>query len=103
MTPDMFLFLAALLFGIGLVGVISRRNLFVVYMSVELMLSAINLMLATFSRASGDAGGGVMALILIAVIASEAAVFLAMIITLFRARRSIDSAAFDELSQEYNA
>ncbi|MEA1919764.1 MAG: NADH-quinone oxidoreductase subunit NuoK [Campylobacterota bacterium] len=100
MTPDHFLILSALLFSIGLVGVVSRRNLFVVYMSVELMLSAVNLMLATFSRVQGDHGGNVMALLMIAVIASEAAVFLAMIISLYRAKRSIDSNTFTQLSQK---
>jgi NADH-quinone oxidoreductase subunit K len=99
MTPDHYLILAALLFGIGLVGAVSRRNLFVVYMSIELMLSSINLVLATFSRVQGDHGGSVMAVILIAVIAAEAAVFLAMIISLFRAKRTIDSKEFSILAQ----
>jgi NADH-quinone oxidoreductase subunit K len=102
MMPEYYLALAALLFCIGLVGAVSRRNLFVIYMSIELMLNAINLMLATFARAQNDHGGTVMALLLIAVIASEAAVFLSMIITLFRTNRTIDADFFTNLSQEQN-
>lgn len=103
MTPLHFLLLSALLFGIGLIGVIARRNLFVIYMSIELMLSAVGLMLATFSRLRGDEGGAVLSLLLIAVIAAEAAIFLAMIIALFRSNRSIDAQEFTLLSQEQNA
>jgi len=97
MTPDMFFGLASVLFSIGLVGIISRRNLFVVYMSIELMLSAISLILATFSKLQGDAGGSVMALLMIGVIASEAALFLAMIVHLYRDYRTVDSDDFDIL------
>ena len=91
--------LATLLFCIGLIGIVSRRNLFVVYMSTELMLSSINLVLATFSRLNGEMNGSVMVLLLIAVIAAEAALFLAMIIHLFRLKRTLDSDAFSLLSQ----
>jgi NADH-quinone oxidoreductase subunit K len=100
MTPDHFFLLATLLFCIGLIGIVSRRNLFVVYMSTELMLSSINLVLATFSRLHGDMNGSVMVLLLIAVIAAEAALFLAMIIHLYRLRRTLDSDAFTLLSQQ---
>ena len=99
MTPDHFFLLATLLFSIGLIGIVSRRNLFVVYMSIELILSSINLVLATFSRLHGDMHGSVMVLLLIAVIAAEAALFLAMIIHLYRLKRSIDSDAFTQLSK----
>jgi NADH-quinone oxidoreductase subunit K len=99
MNPDMFYLLASVLFSMGLVGIASRRNLFVVYISIELMLSSINLILATLSKVSGDPAGSVMALIIIAVIAAEAAVFLAMIIHLNRQKRSIDSDDFKDLAQ----
>ncbi|MBU1643034.1 NADH-quinone oxidoreductase subunit NuoK [bacterium] len=99
MTPEHFFLLATLLFCIGLIGIVSRRNLFVVYMSTELMLSSINLVLATFSRLNGSMNGSVMVLLLIAVIAAEAALFLAMIIHLFRLKRSLDSDVFSLLSQ----
>jgi len=99
MTPDNFFLLATLLFSIGLIGIVSRRNLFVIYMSIELMLSAINLILATFSRLHGAMHGSVMVLLMIAVIAAEAALFLAMIIHLHRLKRSIDSDAYTDLAQ----
>lgn len=99
MTPEPFFALATVLFCIGLVGVVSRRNLFVLYMSVELMLSAVNLILATFSRSMNDGGGSAMVLVMIAVIAAEAALFLAMIIQLHRSRNSLDSDAYSALAQ----
>ena len=99
MTPEPFFLVATLLFCIGLIGVMSRRNLFVVYISIELMLSAINLILVTFSRLFGDMGGSAMVLLLLAVIAAEAAVFLAVIIQLVRNKRSIDSDEFSKLRQ----
>ncbi len=100
MTPDNFFLLATLLFSIGLIGIVSRRNLFVVYMSIELMLSSVNLILATFSRLHGDMHGSVIVLLLIAVIAAEASLFLAMIVHLFRLKRTLDSDAFDLLMQK---
>lgn len=102
MTPNMFFLLASILFSIGLVGLVSRKNLFVLYMSIELMLSSVSLILVTISRVIGDTGGSVMALLMIGVIASEAAVFLAMIIHLYRKNRTIDSEAFDLLAQREN-
>jgi len=99
MSPDMFFLLASVLFSIGIVGIVSRRNLFVVYLSIELMLSSINLILATLSKLSADPSGSVIALIMIAVIAAEAALFLAIIIHLHRLRRSVDSDDYTELAQ----
>ena len=102
MTPDMFFLLASILFSIGLVGLVSRKNLFVLYMSIELMLSSVSLILVTIGKVIGDTGGSVMALLMIGVIASEAAVFLAMIIHLYRKNRTIDSEAFDLLAEREN-
>ncbi|MBT8349096.1 MAG: NADH-quinone oxidoreductase subunit NuoK [Sulfurovum sp.] len=99
MTPDMFFLLASVLFSIGLVGLVSRRNLFVLYMSVELMLSAVNLLLATFSKVLGDANGSIIALLIIAVIAAEAALFLAMIIHMYKTQRTVDSDHFNKLRE----
>jgi len=99
MTVEPFFMLATLLFSLGLIGLVSRRNLFVVYMSIELMLSSVNLLLLTFSRLQGNMGGSVMVLLMIAVIAAEAALFLAMIIQLVRGRRSVDSDDFAQLKQ----
>jgi len=99
MTPNMFFLLASILFSIGLVGLVSRKNLFVLYMSIELMLSSVSLILATLSKVLGEASGSVMALLMIGVIASEAAVFLAMIINLYRANRTVDSDTFNKLRE----
>lgn len=100
MSPNLFFLLASVLFSIGLIGIVSRRNLFVVYMSIELMLSSVNIILATFSKVLGDAGGSVMALLMIAIIAAEAALFLAIIIHLYRLERSVDSDDFSSLAQD---
>ena len=99
MTPNMFFLLASVLFSIGLVGLVARKNLFVLYMSIELMLSSINLLLATFSKVLGDASGSVIALLMIAVIAAEAALFLALIIHMYRSERTINSDHFDKLAE----
>lgn len=97
--PEHYIFLAIILFCIGLVGTIIRKNLFIVYMSVEMMLNSINLVLATFSRTNGSADGGIMAILMIAVIAAEAAVFLAMIISLYKMKKSVDTDIFNLLKQ----
>ena len=81
---------ALLLFCIGVLGFLIRRNAIVVFMSVELMLNAVNLLLVTFSRMRGDLDGQVMAFFVMAVAAAEAAVGLAIIIAVFRRLRSID-------------
>ena len=99
MTAEPFFALATILFSLGLIGIVSRRNLFVVYMSIELMLSSVNLILALFSRLHGDMHGSVIALLMIAVIAAEASLFLAMIVQLYRQKRTLDSDAFSQLSQ----
>ncbi|WP_300365811.1 NADH-quinone oxidoreductase subunit NuoK [Hydrogenimonas sp.] len=99
LNPESFLALATLLFCIGAVGVISRKNIFVIYMSIELMLNAVNLVFATFSRLRPDMGGSVIALLMIGVIAAEAALFLAMIIQLYRKKRSVDGDTFADLAQ----
>ena len=99
MSPNLFFLLASLLFSIGLVGLVSRRNLFVIYMSIELMLSSVSLFLVIFSKVLGDANGAVIALLMIGVIAAEAALFLAMIVHIYRSRKSIDSDDFNVLAQ----
>ncbi len=77
------------LFAIGLIGVATRRNLLVQLMSVELLLSAANLALVVFSRWRGDVQGQVVAFLVMAVAAGEAAVGLALVLALFRHRRSV--------------
>jgi NADH-quinone oxidoreductase subunit K len=98
-NPNAFFALATLLFSMGIVGVVSRKNIIIVYMSIELMLNAVNLILATFSRLRLDEGGSVIALLMIGVIAAEAALFLAIIVQIYRKKRCVDSDAFAELGQ----
>ena len=88
MSPTNYLLLSALLFSIGAVGVLVRRNAIVVFMGVELMLNAANLVLVTFSRLYGDLTGQVVAFFVMVVAAAEVVVGLAIIVAIFRTRRS---------------
>jgi len=88
MTPTHYLLLSALLFSIGAVGVLVRRNAIVVFMCVELMLNAVNLTLVTFARVQGSVQGQVMAFFVMVVAAAEVVVGLAVIMSIFRTRRS---------------
>jgi len=91
-----YLLLSALLFAIGLYGVLSRRTAILIFMSIELMLNSANLALVSFARASGDLGGQVMALVVIALAAAEVAVGLGIIVAVFRAR---ESTSVDDLAE----
>ncbi len=95
MTPTYYLVLSAALFTIGAVGVLVRRNAIVVFMSVELMLNAVNLSLVTFSRINGNLEGQVMAFFVMTVAAAEAAVGLSIIVAAFRNRPTVNA---DELA-----
>jgi NADH-quinone oxidoreductase subunit K len=83
-----YLLLAALLFTIGALGVLLRRNAILVFMSVELMLNSVNLTLVTFSRTTGTLEGQVMAFFVMVVAAAEVVVGLAILMSIFRSRRS---------------
>ena len=85
-----FLVLAAVLFVIGMAGVLIRRNALIILMSVELMLNAANMTLLAFSRMWGDLSAHTFALIVIAVAAAEASVGLAIVVAVFRGRRNVD-------------
>ena len=90
-TPiSYFLVLSAVLFTIGTVGVLVRRNALVIFMSVELQLNAVNLSLIAFSRSWGNLTGQVVAFLSMVVAAAEVVVGLAIIVTLYRKRRSVD-------------
>ena len=95
-----YITLAMILFSIGLLGVISRKNIFIVYMSIELMLNAINLIFISLGRYYESMAPQVMALIIIAIAAAEAAVFLSLIVVLYRKKKSLNSDAFTVLSQK---
>lgn len=83
-----YLVVSALLFCLGLLGVITRRNLLVMYMSLELMLNAANLALVAFSRFKDNLNGQVLVFFIITVAAAEVAVGLALIVALYRRRQS---------------
>lgn len=85
-----FLVLAAVLFLIGTIGVLVRRNALILLMSVELMLNAANMTLLTFARMWGDLSAHTFSLIVIAVAAAEASVGLAIVVAVFRGRRNVD-------------
>ena len=88
-TPD-YLILAAVLFCLGMLGVLIRRNALVVFMSIELMLNASNLTFLAFARDRGDINGHISAFFIIAVAAAEAAVGLAIVIAVFRSRGTVN-------------
>ena len=83
-----FLILSGVLFSIGTVGVLVRRNALVIFMSVELQLNAVNLSLVAFSRQAGNLNGQVLAFFSMVVAAAEVVVGLAIIVALFRRRRT---------------
>jgi NADH-quinone oxidoreductase subunit K len=90
-----FLILSALVFTIGVAGVLIRRNLIVMLMSIELMLNAVNLAFVAFSRTFGTADGQVIVFFVMTVAAAEAAVGLAIMIAVFRNRETVNA---DELN-----
>jgi NADH-quinone oxidoreductase subunit K len=85
-----YLMVSGLLFSIGLLGVSMRRNVLMIYMSLELMLNAANLALVAMSRFTGNLNGQVIVFFIITVAAAEVAVGLALIVALYRRRRSAD-------------
>ena len=90
-TPiSYFVVLSAVLFAIGSVGVLVRKNALVIFMSVELQLNAVNLALVAFSRLHGNLNGQVLAFFSMVVAAAEVVVGLAIIVAIYRRRRSVD-------------
>jgi NADH-quinone oxidoreductase subunit K len=87
---DYYLVLSAVIFSIGVVGVLIRRNLIVVLMSIELMLNAVNLTFIAFSRFLGSMEGQVVVFFVMAVAAAEAVIGLAIVISVYRHRQTLD-------------
>ena len=85
-----YILFCSVLFAIGVIGVMIRRNAIVIFMSVELMLNAVNLLLAAFSVYRGDASGQVFVFFVMALAAAEVAVGLAIIVMIYRNTSSID-------------
>ena len=94
-TPTHYMLLSAALFMIGVAGVMLRRNIIVIFMSIELILNAVNINLIAFGARTGDPAGQVFALFVIAIAAAEVGVGLAIVLLLYRNRQSID---LDEVS-----
>ncbi len=92
-----YLLLAAALFSIGVVGVLVRRNIIVMFMCIELMLNSVNLTLVTFSRINGNLEGQVLSFFVMVVAAAEVTVGLALIVNLFRLKASTDADDVDAL------
>tara|TARA_B100001093_G_scaffold165942_1_gene158493 strand:+ start:1372 stop:1680 length:309 start_codon:yes stop_codon:yes gene_type:complete len=90
-TPHHFLILAFLLFGIGFLGVVIRRNLLLVLMSLELMLNGVNVALVSFSRTGLNLDGSIFVFFIMTVAAAEVAVGLALLVALYKKRQSIFS------------
>ena len=86
----LYLYLAAVIFTIGLAGVLLKRNALIVMMSVELMLNAANLTFLAFARQAGNVSGHAIAFFVIAVAAAEAAVGLAIVIAIYRSRGAVN-------------
>ncbi len=97
MFLNQFLLLAAILFCIGVYGVLTRKNAVLVLMSIELILNAVNINLVAFGTFNQDIAGQVFALFVIAVAAAEVGVGLAVVLLIYRNRRSIDVAEADLL------
>ncbi len=85
-----YLMVSGILFALGTIGVLLRRNALLIFMSVELQLNAVNLSLVAFSRMHGELNGQVLAFFSMVVAAAEVVVGLAIIVALFRRRRSVD-------------
>jgi len=87
-STNAYVLLSAILFTIGVVGVLVRRNVIVMFMSVELMLNSANLALIAFSRARAESDGQIITFFVIAVAAAEVAVGLALLVSIFRAKKT---------------
>ena len=90
MALEYYLILSALLFTIGVVGVLIRRNAIIIFMCIELMLNAANLAFVAISRSLGEASGQVFVIFVMAVAAAEVAIGLAIIVSVFKHRQTIN-------------
>ena len=94
MLLEHYLILSAVIFGIGMTGVLIQRNLILIFMSLELMLNAVNINLAAFSQYLYQISGQVFIIFIMSVAAAEAAVGLALIVSLYRNKQTINSDEF---------
>mgnify|MGYP003645123539 CR=1 FL=1 len=96
MMLNQFLLLAAILFSVGVYGVLAKRNAIIVLMSIELILNAVNINLVAFGAHNGTIAGAVFALFVIGVAAAEVGVGLAIVLLIYRNRKSVD---LDQVAQ----
>jgi len=99
MTLESYLVVGAILFALGAVGFITRRNMIIMFLSVEMMLQGVALNLVAFARYRGNLGGQVFTLFILTVAACEAAVALALILMLYRRKKSLDVSLWQELRE----
>jgi len=102
MTPvtlEGYLVVGAILFGLGMIGFLARRNLIIMFLSAEMMLQGVAVNLIAFSHYRGNLGGQVLALFIVTVAACEAAIALALILMLFRRGKSLDVSLWQELRE----
>ncbi|MEO5571912.1 MAG: NADH-quinone oxidoreductase subunit NuoK [Bacteroidia bacterium] len=92
-----YVLLSAILFTIGVTGVLFRRNAIIIFMCIELMLNAVNLLLTAFSTQHGDSGGQVFVFFIMAVAAAEVAVGLAILVMIYRNVKSVDINVLNKL------
>jgi NADH-quinone oxidoreductase subunit K len=94
---NQYLLLSALLFAVGVIGVLMRRNALVILMSIEIMLNAVNITFVAFSRQMNDLNGQIMVFFVMAIAAAEAAIGLAIAIAIFKRFREINISSFENL------
>ncbi len=95
-----YLAVGAIVFGLGLVGFLARRNMIVMFLSAEMMLQGVSLSLVAWSRFHNDWGGQILVIFIIAVAACEAAIALALVLVLFKHSGQLDVAAWHELRED---
>lgn len=94
---EYYIILASALFCIGVIGVLTRKNALIIFMCVELMLNAVNMLFIAFSAYKGDASGQVFVFFIMAVAAAEVAVGLAIIVMIYRNTRSVDIGQLNQI------
>jgi NADH-quinone oxidoreductase subunit K len=102
MTPvnlENYLIVGAILFGLGMIGFLARRNMIIMFLSAEMMLQGVAINLVAFSRYRGNLGGQVLTLFIVTVAACEAAIALALILMLFRRGKSLDVSIWQDLRE----
>jgi NADH-quinone oxidoreductase subunit K len=97
MSINYYIWLSSILFSIGVMGVLMRRNFIVILMCIELMLNAVNILFSAFSAHHGDPSGQIFVFFIMVVAAAEAAVGLALLILIYRNTRSTDISFLDRL------